>query len=355
LRMADGGAPNIPIRPKVTTINSSFVQYTFADPLLLVFGRMMARPSLPEFVPTLLDPKSLKTARNAITNSDLVQIETMWMFDWVQRNTLKRKPMVLWEEDVVCKLHQNRYSEEITRIIREKEERAVTRADAIVVVSKEDQDTLCSQYEIERSKIHFVPHGIDTSEVKPPSEREKTDIKAKLGFSGKTVVLFTGCSHFANAMAIGAVRNIATKMRRDDVLFLVAGTVGERVQRQAIRNVRYTGYVTDIRPYFRLADIAINPVLTVGGVNTKMIEYLAYGLPTVTTSIGLKGLSFQNGKHVVISSIDGFPEKIEELASNNEMRQRLGEEGRMAVQNCHDLQTIGRVVLGIYRRVLAQC
>jgi len=56
------------------------------------------------------------------------------------------------------------------------------------------------------------------------------------------------------------------------------------------RNIIYAGFVPDINPYFKGADIFINPVIDGGGIKTKLVEALGYGLSVVSTKSGAIGI-----------------------------------------------------------------
>ena len=339
-------------RSRMIQINEKYTQFTHGNVLFLILGRLASRKDLPEFVPPLLDRRSLQVARREIRHCDLVQIETPWPFDWVLNNTPKSKPMVLVEHDVVYRLYKGVCTDRVLQVIREKEQRAVERADAILVVSYEDQEALCEEYCVDRTKVHIVPHGIDTSRVKPPSEAERAESKARFGFSEKIVVLFTGCTHFPNIAAVEAIHSIASQVKDEKIVFVIAGSVGERVRQRQVPNVRYTGYVNEIEPYFRMADIGINPITSGGGTNTKMIEYLANGLPVVTTVFGSRGIDLEDGKHAIVSDIGQFPDMIVDLARNQQTRTRLGEEGRRLIENHYDWKVIVRKIWDVYEALV---
>lgn len=56
------------------------------------------------------------------------------------------------------------------------------------------------------------------------------------------------------------------------------------------KNIIYAGFVPDINPYFKGADIFINPVIDGGGIKTKLVEALGYGLSVVSTKSGAIGI-----------------------------------------------------------------
>jgi glycosyltransferase involved in cell wall biosynthesis len=53
--------------------------------------------------------------------------------------------------------------------------------------------------------------------------------------------------------------------------------------------VRRLGYVEDLSRVLAASDVALNPVTFGSGSNLKLPEYLAAGLPVVTTPIGMRG------------------------------------------------------------------
>lgn len=56
------------------------------------------------------------------------------------------------------------------------------------------------------------------------------------------------------------------------------------------KNIIYAGFVEDINVYFKGADIFINPVTDGGGIKTKLVEALGYGLSVVSTDNGAIGI-----------------------------------------------------------------
>jgi glycosyltransferase involved in cell wall biosynthesis len=58
-----------------------------------------------------------------------------------------------------------------------------------------------------------------------------------------------------------------------------------------------------------LADVALNPMLSGSGTNLKMLDYMAAGVPVISTAIGARGLKVPEGL-ISICDIDEFPEMI---------------------------------------------
>ncbi len=83
------------------------------------------------------------------------------------------------------------------------------------------------------------------------------------------------------------------------------------------QNVDYLGFVEDIHPYIKAADMVVNPINTGGGVKTKIIEAIALGTTVVSTRTGAKGVDAKacGEKLQIIEDFDyqGFADKILDL------------------------------------------
>jgi len=55
-------------------------------------------------------------------------------------------------------------------------------------------------------------------------------------------------------------------------------------------NVKLTGLVLSLDPYYEDADVCIIPIVAGTGIKTKILECMAYGRPVITTEKGYKGL-----------------------------------------------------------------
>ncbi|MBU7024198.1 MAG: glycosyltransferase family 4 protein, partial [Theionarchaea archaeon] len=135
-----------------------------------------------------------------------------------------------------------------------------------------------------------------------------------------------------------------------DVLFVVAGRVGDFFA--GTRHVIVTGYVEDITPFFRAADIAINPVMSGGGTNVKMLEYMAAGLPVVSTLTGVRGLQVEPGVHVMVQSLEEFPSTLGTILGDGALRETLSTNGRTLVEERYDWKKISEKELDILQRLV---
>ena len=95
-----------------------------------------------------------------------------------------------------------------------------------------------------------------------------------------------------------------------------------------------------MRPYFEASDIAINPMLSGSGTNLKQLEYMAMGIPVVSTPVGARGIGFKTEVEGFIEDIVSFPAKVKLLISNPSLRARVGTNARIFVKNFFDWAAI---------------
>lgn len=227
-------------------------------------------------------------------------------------------------------------------------ERFATRlSDAVLVVSKKERDFVLNEYKIPESKIFIVPNVIEIKQRNYPKE-ELIDLKKKWNLENKIIITFVGnLQSVQNRDAVEYIINDLAPFfwkERKDVVFLIVGK-GEKDFKCTLPNVVFTGFVKELSPFLEISDICIAPLRVGAGTKTKILEYMAYGKPVVSTPIGVEGIKLSGTElSVVVAKTEAFPEKlmntienlgriqnakpqriVEKLYSKQSMRQNLNE------------------------------
>jgi glycosyltransferase involved in cell wall biosynthesis len=79
-------------------------------------------------------------------------------------------------------------------------------------------------------------------------------------------------------------------------------------------NVECFGFVDDLAPYLRRANLVLAPMLFAHGMATKVIHALAFGKTVVSTPEGANAIP-RKYPHLVVVPIDAFASTIVELLS----------------------------------------
>jgi sugar transferase (PEP-CTERM/EpsH1 system associated) len=164
-------------------------------------------------------------------------------------------------------------------------ERDVTRrARATMVVTPRERETLAAL--APGARIEVVGNGVDLESLRPAG-----------GPSSEPVVVFCGVMDYEpNVMgAVWLARDVWPIVRHAHpaARLRIVGADPVRAVREcasAERGIEVTGRVPDVRPYLWSAAVAAAPLQTARGVQNKVLEALAAGLPVVVTPVVAAGL-----------------------------------------------------------------
>ncbi|MBO8183260.1 MAG: glycosyltransferase family 4 protein [Archaeoglobus sp.] len=337
----------------VIKIGESYIEYRISSPLILFLSFLLYKLSLPYdlLLSRLAGILRNKSLYEFLASAEIIQVEHPWLFDFAEK---KAKDSILITSSHNCEfILFDKHSKFIEDRLLDIEKRSIENADVVFAVSEEDIKNFREILNVNRRRNVFViPNGVNCSEIKRVSPIERIQAKKKLGLFGKKVVLFTGSIHQPNLEAAKIIKEkISKDIKNNDIVFLIVGSVGERFK-EGYENIIFTGYVEDIKPYFRAADLAINPIISGSGTNLKMLEYMAYGLPVVTTEVGARGLNIKNKEHAIVSEVSDFGYWIVELLSNEELYSKLSNNARQFVENRYDWKAIANKAVEIYKTFL---
>ncbi len=180
----------------------------------------------------------------------------------------------------------------------------------------------------QKDRVSVVPNGADTSVFKKlPGKKSTIRKRIDLPPDGKIVVFTAPRTFRSNVIALDFLFR-AVPIVRGDVTFII---LGGGPQIPAPSRVVYAGYVDDLNAYLNAADLAILPYpknAVCGGARTKALEYLAAGLPVLSTREGLRGLEGVGGGSVVVCEGDSpkqLAEKIETALGSGSLLKKLEE------------------------------
>jgi len=239
--------------------------------------------------------------------------------------------------------NDNEVTKKILDLVYETERKACKESNLIITCSEEDKNILSKLYAVSLDKFIVVPNGVDCGEIEFTLPDEKNKWKRKLGIEDEFVVIFVGSWHPPNVEAVGNVIKIAEKL--PELEFLIVGSVYSGLSAELLPdNVGLMGVVSDIekRLIYKIADVALNPMVSGSGTNLKILEYMASGVPVVTTKFGIRGINLEDGTHVLVSDIELMHKKILEIFRYKVQVCNLVKNARLLVENRFDWQIIAR-------------
>ncbi len=119
--------------------------------------------------------------------------------------------------------------------------------------------------------------------------------------------------------------------------------------------VEVTGYVSDVRTYLAKAGCCVAPLTLGSGIQNKILEAMAMGVPVITTPVGCEAIAARPGENILVGT---DPTELAECAikllQNEAMRTQLSEAGRQLVQRAHSWSSAAAQYEALYNEVRAE-
>ncbi len=212
----------------------------------------------------------------------------------------------------------------------------------IMTCSDEDRHTLHELYHTPMDKILVVPNGVDVLSLPFTPIGQRLLHKRAAGLMDARIGLFIGSYHKPNLEACEVIFQLAQQCP-DTTFLLLGGQCNAFAGREVPQNVALLGFVSEEekRRLYAVADFALNPMQSGSGTNLKMFDYLAAGLPVLTTAFGTRGIDRKDV--FTIAEVDQMAQAIHTFDLLRCHRQV--QQGRAYVENTFDWQVIARPLL----------
>ena len=117
--------------------------------------------------------------------------------------------------------------------------------------------------------------------------------------------------------------------------------------------VSVTGFVHDTRKILRTASISVAPLRMARGIQNKVLEAMAMGIPVVGTTAAVQGVEGTDGRdYLVADDARTFAESVCRLLRDPESAQELGLRGRRFVESTYDWEVVFRPLDDVLERCL---
>jgi hypothetical protein len=232
-------------------------------------------------------------------------------------------------------------------------------ADLVLACSHEDRQLFHELYDVPYAKCAVVPNGTFTESVSPASAEQRASRKRDLGLPPGPAAVFLGSFYPPNVEAARfVVETLAPVLR--DITFVICGGVGQAFDGEALpANVRVTNVLDEEakQRYLEAADLAVNPMFMGSGTNIKMFDFMAAGLPVVSTPIGARGIHGGGEDAFVVATREEFAGAVRRVAGDRDFAQAVASAGRRLTRERYSWERISPLLgqlLQRQRRVLGR-
>jgi len=230
--------------------------------------------------------------------------------------------------------------------VKEEEVRTYRRADLVITVSDADRRILKS--EGLRVPIDVLP---TLHAMLPPRPRPGGD-RLELLFVG-------GYRHPPNVDAVVYLCNEILPLIKAHIpnvrLRLIGSNLTDDVRQLASSDVEVLGYVEDTSDYLFSSHISVAPIRYGAGINGKIGEAMAHGVPVVTTSVGAQGFGLVSGHHLLVGdNAADFAQAVVRLWSNAGLYEEVRHRGWGFIEANFSVVAVGRRLPKLITNILNQ-
>lgn len=211
------------------------------------------------------------------------------------------------------------------------EVKAIKTFDRLTISSAVDKESYPGPEKL-KTKVDVIPNGVDLDYFAFQQFEPRRNV----------IVFCAKLDYFANAdAALYFAQSIWPTLlaRRPNLKLEIVGSRPPRTVEQldGRDNIRVIGSVPDVRPFIGRAWIALSPLRLRAGIQFKILEAMAMGVPVVATSICCPGLGVRPGKELLVAdTCEQFVDAVELLLLDDRMRNALIGAGRQYVEAHHD-------------------
>lgn len=312
-------------------------------------------------------PAYLDALRTAVDGASAVILAEPYLLPAVEALGLD-VPVVYDAYNVEAQLKADAYPDtdvgrELLAQVEEVERRAVATATHVTACSATDVAALTAAGGRSAADATVIPNGTTVpDEVATPGERRAASERwrqrywstGSLAARPEHLAVFFGSWHPPNLDAVELLAEIAPEL--PDVLLLSVGHHGQAfLHRLTPPNLVFTGMVSTRAKdlLLRSADVALNPMRQGSGTNLKLLEYLAVGVPVVSTPFGARGIDVVDGEHLLLAEPEGFAAAVRSALDDPDAAARRAEAGRALVADRYGWEALGRRLAGVIDDLVA--
>jgi glycosyltransferase involved in cell wall biosynthesis len=238
--------------------------------------------------------------------------------DAISLNYERSEPYQMGLSSLINNLEQKR--------VLQYESEVMNHFDRGFLVSKYDRDFMSSFADVK--KIDVIPNGVDIHfySFRPNEHRSES------------IVFLGNLRTFPNTDAtIYFVHSILPLIKKKipEVQFIIVGQEPSRRVRKLIgqSDITVTNAVPDIRPYLTNSAVSVCPLRAGAGVQNKILESMAIGIPVVTTSIGLQGIEAKPEQELLVADEPHqFADNVVRLIKDRELSAKLSKNARKLIE-----------------------
>ncbi|PHR44205.1 MAG: glycosyltransferase [Fluviicola sp.] len=201
------------------------------------------------------------------------------------------------------------------------------------IISEQDRKYIFHKH---RDQIEIVPNGVNTDYFKISTKEKRADL------------VFTGNMSYPPNITASKyiVQEVLPLLNKNIKIILAGANPSKEVLALQSDQVEVTGWVDDIRTCYTAAKVFVAPMFIGTGLQNKLLEAMAIGVPCVTTTLANNALGAEVNEEVLLANdAESFRDKIMELLNNETKSQYISKNAKRFVQDNYDWKPVTRKLI----------
>ncbi|MEN8165309.1 MAG: glycosyltransferase family 1 protein [Acidobacteriota bacterium] len=238
---------------------------------------------------------------------------------------------------------------------------AMSRARAVMTVSRTTRRDLVQLFGIERTRISVVPNGVDEELAHRPSQDEIDELKARYELKSPICLVIANDKPHKNLDTVLRAYHLGVRTHGLPGQLVFAGGVKPdgRLARKAVGlgigdRVRFVGRVStaDLARLYHLSAVLLHVALY-EGFGLPILEAMKTGLPVITSNVGaMQELGEGVARLVNPLDVQEVAGAIERVLIDDPLRRRMIESGKVRAGKMSWEKTVDGT-MAVYRKALA--
>jgi glycosyltransferase involved in cell wall biosynthesis len=207
------------------------------------------------------------------------------------------------------------------------------------IITEQDRDFI---FHPEKEKIEIISNGIDYSFFENLNLEKKFDL-----------VFVGNLSYAPNIEAVNFILEFILKTKPEWTCLISGANPSKNLIDVCSRykNVTLQGWVDDIRESYQRGKIFIAPMMIGTGMQNKLLEAMASGIPCITTTMTNNAIKAKNKSEILVADTSTqFISLIADLLSDNQRSQQIAREGKSYVQNNYSWENVTHPLIQIIKK-----
>lgn len=257
--------------------------------------------------------------------------KTIDYMDAFSKGMERRIHLSRWYDRWFFRLESNR--------LREYEQRIFDYFEQHTIITEQDKTFIAHP---NRSSIESIPNGIDERFFDRLQQTPSCDL-----------VFIGNLSYVPNIEAVHYLKNEILPLVPDLTLLISGAEPSPSLKKSCSTSSQITliGWVDDIRTSYRNGKLFIAPMMIGTGMQNKLLEAMAMGIPCITTPLANNAIGAVHGETIMVAETpEEFVSCIHQLLSDPAVYSRISEQARDFVRQRFQWETSTQKLIDIIRQ-----